>query len=68
MTLHIFHEPQLSGEWVATCEQAPGWFSFGESLEESCYRAEHDLRDHLMGRPKVAHYEVATFNRKLRVA
>lgn len=41
--LDIWHCEQDDGTWVATCEPVPGWFCFGESLDETRARAEASL-------------------------
>lgn len=69
MPFHVFHERQASGEYVATCQTLPGWFSFGDTLDESYERAEWSLRDHLVDHVvRLCHFEVPAVNTTLRQA
>lgn len=64
----VFHAAQPSGEWVATCEQLPGWFCFGESLDETRARSEWALRDRVVADVRLCHYVVPEANRTVRFA
>lgn len=63
---HVFHDRQPDGDFVATCDDVPGWFCFGESLEETTHRAELDMRDHILGRVVLRHFQIPEANLALR--
>lgn len=43
MKITIWHSQQADGTWVATSADVPGWFVFGESMEETRERSQLDL-------------------------
>lgn len=43
MKLEVWHAEQPDGTWVATCEQVPGWFCFGDSFDETHERSQAHL-------------------------
>lgn len=64
----VFHQAQPSGDYVATCEALPGWFVFGDTLDESQERAEWSVRDHLLGGIHLRHFEIPLVNHTLPAA